>query len=30
LVRCGDPRHGLSLLHCPDCNLHLAVPYSPN
>lgn len=28
LVRCGDPRYGLSLLHCPDCNVHLAVPYS--
>ena len=28
LVRCGDPRYGLSLLHCPDCRLHLAVPYS--
>jgi len=28
LVRCGDPRYGLSLLHCPDCNVHMAVPYS--
>lgn len=28
LVRCGGPRYGLSLLHCPDYNLHAAVPYS--
>jgi len=28
LVRCGDPHYGLSLLHCPDCKVHMAVPYS--
>ena len=28
LVRCGDPYYGLTLLHCADCNIHLAVPFS--
>ena len=28
LVRCGDPNYGLTLLHCADCNIHLAVPFS--
>ena len=28
LVRCGDPHYGLTLLHCADCNIHLAVPFS--
>ncbi len=28
LLRCGDPRYGLTLLHCPDCQVHMAVPFS--
>lgn len=28
ILRCGDPQYGLSLLHCPDCKTHLAVPFS--
>ena len=28
LLRCGDPRYGLTLLHCPDCQIHMAVPFS--
>ena len=28
LLRCGDPRYGLTLLHCPDCKIHMAVPFS--
>ncbi len=28
LLRCGDPRYGLSLLHCPDCQIRMAVPFS--
>ena len=28
LLCCGDPRYGLSLLHCPDCQVHMAVPFS--
>lgn len=28
LLHCGDPRYGLTLLHCPDCQIHMAVPFS--
>ena len=28
LLRCGDPSYGLTLLHCPDCEVHMAVPFS--
>lgn len=28
LVRCGDPHFGLTLLHCQECNVRLAVPFS--
>ena len=28
LLRCGDPNYGLTLLHCPDCKIHVAVPFS--
>ncbi|MFN8612901.1 MAG: transposase zinc-binding domain-containing protein [Vulcanimicrobiota bacterium] len=28
LLRCGDPRYGLTLPHCPDCQIHMAVPFS--
>ena len=28
LLRCGDPRYGLTLLHCPDCHIHMAVAFS--
>ena len=28
LLRCGDPHYGLTLLHCPDCQIHMAVPFS--
>ena len=28
LVRCGDPHYGLTMLHCLECNVHLAVPFS--
>ena len=28
LVRCGDPHYGLTLLHCQECNVRLAVPFS--
>jgi hypothetical protein len=30
LLRCGDPPYGLTLLHCPDCQIHMAVPFSCN
>ena len=28
LLRCGDPNYGLALLHCADCKIHFAVPFS--
>lgn len=28
LLRCGDPRYGLTLFHCPECKIHMAVPFS--
>ncbi len=28
LLRCGDPHYGLTLFHCPDCKIHMAVPFS--
>ena len=28
LLNCGDPHYGLTLLHCHECNLHMAVPFS--
>jgi len=28
LQRRGDPNYGLTLLHCPDCKIHVAVPFS--
>jgi len=28
ILRCGDPNYGLTLFHCPDCKVHMAVPFS--
>jgi hypothetical protein len=28
ILRCGDPNYGLTLFHCPDCQVHMAVPFS--
>ena len=28
ILRCGDPNYGLTLFHCPDCKVHVAVPFS--
>ena len=28
LIRCGDPHYGLTLLHCTECKIHMAVPFS--
>ena len=28
ILRCGDPNYGLTLFHCPDCKVPMAVPFS--
>jgi len=27
LLRCGDPHYGLTVFHCPDCKVQMAVPF---
>ncbi len=28
LLRCGDPQYGLTLFHCPECRVKMALPFS--
>ncbi len=28
LACCGDPNEGVTMLHCKECNVHLAAPFS--